>query len=811
MQTADSAPEHFDVLIVGAGISGIGAAYRFSRQSPSRSFVVLEAEDSFGGTWHTNTFPGIRSDSDLFTFGYDFKPWSGPPIATAAEIQRYIGEVIQENGLDRHIRYRHRIARASWDSDASLWTIHATDEAGRPALFTASFLFMCQGYFRHREGFAPTWPGMDKFNGQIVHAQSWPNDLDLTNKNVLVVGSGATAATIVPRVAETAKHVTMLQRSPTYFFCSANANELADRLRALHVDEAWIHEIVRRDILAQEANFTKRCFEEPEAVRAELIAGVASIVGDETAAKHFTPRYRPWQQRVAFLPNGDLLNAIKSGSASVETSEIERFTTSGVRLTSGVEIAADVVVLATGFNMNLFGDIAFEVDGQPLDWAGTVTYRGMMFTGVPNLAWVFGYFRSSWTLRSDLVAAFVMRLLDHMEKSGAHRVDVAVPKKLSGLPHLPWIAEENFNPGYLKRALPLLPRRLDHVAWQHSQDYHSDLASFPAIDLEGAEFRYDGAEATALDTEIALWLSAFPEQSDDDWAEMPAEPVRAGYLEQVQTSDERSASDVEVQDVVVPTRSGAVAARLYIPSSYRGSQLAPGLVYFHGGGFVIGDLETHDGHCRRLAHGGQVKVIAVDYRLAPEYPFPSAHNDAVDAFRWVCSNAEKLGLDPERIAVGGDSAGGNLAASVALDLKSDARCSPAFQLLIYPATWPQRRTLSRQDLNGPILTHGVMAWFERCLAADAHPECNRAHLAERNLSGVAPALIVTAGFDPLKDEGRMFAQALIAAGGECEQIHFASLPHDFCLLTAVSKSAAAASSTIAESLRDLFAAPALVD
>ncbi|MFT3722921.1 MAG: NAD(P)/FAD-dependent oxidoreductase [Hyphomonadaceae bacterium] len=489
MQSAHTAAEHFDVLIVGAGISGIGAAYRFGRQ-PFRSFVVLEAEDSFGGTWLTNTFPGIRSDSDLFTFGYDFKPWRGPPIATAAEIQRYIGEVIQENGLDRHIRYRHRISGASWDSEANLWTVHATDGEGRAVVFTAGFLFMCQGYFRHREGFAPTWPGMDQFKGRIVHAQSWPSDIDVTDKNVLVVGSGATAATIVPRVAETARHATMLQRSPTYFFCSANANELADRLRALRVDEAWIHEIVRRDILAQEADFTRRCFEEPELVRTELIAGVAAIVGEDTAAKHFTPRYRPWQQRVAFLPNGDMLQAIRSGSASVETDEIERFAADGVRLKSGGEIAADIVVLATGFNMNLFGDIAFSVDGEPLDWARTVTYRGMMFTGVPNLAWVFGYFRSSWTLRSDLVAAFVMRVLDHMERTGVRRVEVAVPGQLSEQPLLAWIAEENFNPGYLKRALPFLPRRLDHPAWQHSQDYFSDLSSFPAIDLAGAEFRY---------------------------------------------------------------------------------------------------------------------------------------------------------------------------------------------------------------------------------------------------------------------------------------------------------------------------------
>ena len=490
--SAAAKTEHFDVLIVGAGLSGVGSAYHLTTQCPGTSFVVLEVQESFGGTWLTHKYPGIRSDSDLHTFGYRFKPWKGVPIATAEEIRAYMGEVIAENDLGRHIRYRHKISAASWSSRDNLWTIEATrTDTGEAVRFTANFLWMCQGYYRHQEGYTPHWEGMESFKGRIVHPQTWPEDLDYKGKNVLVIGSGATAATLVPAMAPDCAHITMLQRSPTYFRSGRNAIELAEQLRELQVDETWIHEIVRRRILLDQARFTQRTFEEPETVRKELIEAVRAQLGpDYDVETHFTPSYRPWRQRLAFVPDGDLFQGIKSGKASVVTDQIERFTPDGVLLKSGKALQADIIVTATGFNLCVLGDIAFSLDGKPLDFGDTVTWRGMMFTGVPNLAWVFGYFRASWTLRTDLVADFVCRLLQHMQAKGARRVEVALRPEDRDMKLLPWIDEENFNPGYMLRGMHLLPKRGDKPEWAHTQDYWTEKDAIPATDLDDATFRY---------------------------------------------------------------------------------------------------------------------------------------------------------------------------------------------------------------------------------------------------------------------------------------------------------------------------------
>ena len=485
--------EHFDVLIVGAGISGIGGAYHLATQCPGTRFVVLEAQDGFGGTWRTHRYPGIRSDSDLYTFGYRFKPWTSAPIATAAEILKYLGEVIDDNDLARHIRYRHAIRSARWSSRENLWTIAAARaDTGETVEFTANFLWMCQGYYRHDEGYTPEWPGMARFQGRVVHPQTWPEDLDCAGKRVVVIGSGATAATLIPAIAAACRHVTMLQRSPTYFRTGRNAIVLADELRELQVDETWIHEIVRRKILHEQALFTRASFAKPEKVKEELLNGVRGYLGaDYDIATHFTPRYRPWRQRIAFIPDGDLLQAIGSGKASVVTDEIETFTETGILLKSGETLEADIIVTATGFHLSVMGDIPFAIDGRPLDWSQTVTYRGMMFTGVPNLAWVFGYFRASWTLRADLVGDFVCRLLNHMTAKGARRVTPVLRPEDRDMPLLPWIDPENFNPGYLMRGMHLLPKRGDKPEWQHTQDYWTEKDEFPAIDLDDGAFRYD--------------------------------------------------------------------------------------------------------------------------------------------------------------------------------------------------------------------------------------------------------------------------------------------------------------------------------
>ena len=485
--------EQFDVLIVGAGISGVGAAYHLTTQCPGTSFVVLEAQASFGGTWLTHRFPGIRSDSDLYTFGYRFKPWTGPPIATAAEILSYMGEVIDENELAPHIRYRHRIASARWSSEENLWTIDATRMDTREAVrFTANFLWMCQGYYRHAQGYTPQWKGMETFKGPIVHPQTWPDDLDYAGKRVVVIGSGATAATLIPAIAADCAHVTMLQRSPTFFRTGRNAIPIADELRALGIDKAWIHEIVRRKILFEQDVFTRRSFTEPESVKRELLEGARAYLGpDYDVQTHFTPGYRPWRQRIAFIPDGDLFQAVRTGKVSVVTDEIDRFTPTGIVLKSGQALDADIIVTATGFNLNVLGDIDFIIDGEPLVFSNTVTYFGTMFTGVPNMAWVFGYFRASWTLRADMIADFVCRLLKHMKEKGAKKVTPALRPEDKDMPLLPWIDPENFNPGYVMRGMHLLPKRGDKPEWQHSQDYWSEKDLIPSADLDDGALVYE--------------------------------------------------------------------------------------------------------------------------------------------------------------------------------------------------------------------------------------------------------------------------------------------------------------------------------
>ena len=484
--------EHFDVLVVGAGISGVGGAYHLGVQCPGKTFVVLETLESFGGTWLTHKYPGIRSDSDLHTFGYRFKPWTSAPIASAAEILAYMGEVIVENDLGRHIRYNHKIHSASWSSEKNLWTIEATrTDTGEGVRFSANFLWMCQGYYRHSEGYTPEWPGMADFDGQIIHPQNWPENFDGAGKNVVVIGSGATAATLVPAIAPNCGHVTMLQRSPTYFRTGRNAIPLAEELRALDIDENWVHEIVRRKILRDQDTFTRRSFSEPEVVKQELLSAVRAHLGaDYDVETHFTPSYRPWRQRIAFIPDADLFQGIKGGKASVVTDEIEKFVAGGIQLKSGKLLDADIVVTATGFNLNVLGDIGFEIDGEPLVFSDTVTYRGMMFTGVPNLAWVFGYFRASWTLRADLVGDFVCRLLNHMDAKGAKKVTPSLRDEDRDMTLLPWIDTENFNPGYIMRGMHLLPKRGDKPEWQHTQDYWTEKDEWPAIDLDDGTFVY---------------------------------------------------------------------------------------------------------------------------------------------------------------------------------------------------------------------------------------------------------------------------------------------------------------------------------
>ena len=490
--------DDLDVLIVGAGISGLGAACHLQRLRPGKRFLILESQAGHGGTWRTHRYPGIRSDSDLFTFGYRFKPWMGKPIATAAEILAYLAELIDQQQLAPLIRYRHGISAARWSSTDQRWTVDATRPGAdgvtpEAVRYSARFLWMCQGYYRHAQGYTPDWPGLTQFQGRVVHPQAWPQDIDLSGQLVVVIGSGATAATLIPAIAGQCRQLTMLQRSPTFYITGRNANELADMLRALEIPAEWTHEIVRRKVLFDQATFTRRCVAEPEQVRQELLAGVRAALGPELQDQvdpHFNPRYRPWQQRIAFVPDADLFKALRAGQATVATDTIQHFTATGIQLQSGRHLDADVVISATGFHLSVLGDIAFEIDGRALDFADTVTWRGALFTGVPNLAWVFGYLRASWTLRADLMGDFVCRLLQHMDQRGARVVLPALRPQDQGMALAPWITPDNFNPGYLTRGLALLPRQGSHLPWLHSQDYAAERAELPTADLDDGSLVY---------------------------------------------------------------------------------------------------------------------------------------------------------------------------------------------------------------------------------------------------------------------------------------------------------------------------------
>ncbi len=488
---AAQSTNHFDVLIVGAGISGVGSAYHLQDQCPGKTYVILESMDTFGGTWETHKYPGVRSDSDLYTFGYRFKPWVGTPIASAQAILDYMGEVIEENGIDQHIRYGHRITKCSWSSANNLWTVEATSKDGASHSFTCNFLWMCQGYYDHDKPYIPDWKGVSDYKGHFIHAQLWDPKIDVKGKRVLVIGSGATAATVIPALADAGAQVTMLQRSPTYFFCAPNQNELADRLRQIGIDEPTVHRVVRQQIMFDQQVLTQRAIDEPDVVFEELKALIRSYVGEDFQFEpHFIPKYRPWQQRLAFCPEADIFKCAVEGKLSVFTDEIDCFTETGVRTKSGDLIEADIIMAATGFNLSVLGDIPFNVDGKDVRWADTVNYRGMMFTGVPNMIWVFGYFRASWTLRVDMLGDFVGRLLNKMDAQGTKKVEVALRPEDKDMPLMPWIESENFNPGYLMRGLAKLPKRGDKPEWRHNQDYWREKEEIPNIDLDGAEFKY---------------------------------------------------------------------------------------------------------------------------------------------------------------------------------------------------------------------------------------------------------------------------------------------------------------------------------
>lgn len=488
--------EHHDVIIIGAGISGLGAACHLQRECPGRDYVILEGRDAIGGTWDLFRYPGIRSDSDLYTFGYDFKPWHAQPIATAEEILSYLNEVVEENDLEPNIRFNHWVSSASWSSADAMWTVESK-QGDTTRRYTGNFLFMCQGYYNYEAGHRPDFPGEQDFQGDIIHPQQWPEDLDYTDKRMVIIGSGATSATIVPAVSERVAHVTQLQRSPTYYFSMDNSVEepMIQELIDLDVPKDWIHGIKRRKALEFGRMMTDRALHESEAVKQELIGlAAAALPEGYDIATHFTPSYGPWKERLCLLPDGDMFEAISSGKASVVTDEIERFVEDGILLKSGDKLEADIIVSATGIELCGLGNIVFSVDGRDVSVPDTWTYKGIMISDMPNLAWIFGYIRSSWTMRSDLIAHYVCRLLNHMDETGMRQCTPRLRAEDQGMNGKAFIDPEDFAPGYIRRGAPRLPKQSDTGPWTNIQDYYVEKDSLPEATFDDGVLVFDNPD-----------------------------------------------------------------------------------------------------------------------------------------------------------------------------------------------------------------------------------------------------------------------------------------------------------------------------
>jgi monooxygenase len=464
--------EHFDVLIVGAGLSGIGAAWHLQKNCPTKSYAIVEARAASGGTWDLFRYPGVRSDSDMYTLGYRFRPWKdAKAIADGPSILSYIREVASDHGIDRHIRYQQRVVGASWSTPDARWTVELERGPDKARVFlTCSFLWMCSGYYRYEKGYVPDFAGVDDYKGRLVYPQHWPQDLDYAGKKVVVIGSGATAVTVVPSMAETAGHVTMLQRSPTYVVARPAQDATANKLRArLPLKLAYM--LTRWKNVLMGMYFYQMCKRKPEKVKSLILGGVRQMLGpDYDVEKHFTPRYNPWDQRLCLVPDADLFRAIRRKKASVVTDHIDRFTEKGLLLKSGVELEADIVVMATGLVLQPLGGVTLVVDGKPVEPAKTMIYKGMMYSDVPNLASVFGYTNASWTLKADLVCEYVCRLLNHMDRHGFRQ---ATPRNDDPtLTEEPWV---NFSSGYIQRALPHQPKQGSKRPWKLYQNYVLDL------------------------------------------------------------------------------------------------------------------------------------------------------------------------------------------------------------------------------------------------------------------------------------------------------------------------------------------------
>lgn len=461
--------QHVDFLIVGAGLSGIGAAHHFQAKFPGRTFTILESRGAIGGTWDLFRYPGIRSDSDMYTLGYVFKPWKGEKsIADGASIRDYIVETARETGIDRHIRFHHKVTALEWSSADNRWTVHAEHD-GADVTVTASFVMSCSGYYRYDEGFTPEFEGRESFAGQVVHPQHWPEDLELAGKKVVVIGSGATAITLAPNLAAKADHVTLLQRSPSYIMSLPSKDPIAQKLRKFLPSKLAYSAIRLKNVSVAVAMY-ELCQRYPTFMKGRIRKLQEGwLPKGYDIDTHFTPRYDPWDQRLCLVPDNDMFRAIRKGTVSLVTDRIETFTETGIRLESGEELEADVVVTATGLNLTALGDATFRVDGRDVELSKTMAFKGMMLTGVPNFAFIVGYTNASWTLKADLVCEYVCRLLEHMESNHYAKVELQRDPSVGEEPFL------DFAAGYVLRAVDSFPRQGSVAPWRLRMNYFRDL------------------------------------------------------------------------------------------------------------------------------------------------------------------------------------------------------------------------------------------------------------------------------------------------------------------------------------------------
>jgi monooxygenase len=500
-----SQPEHLDVLIVGAGLSGIGAAHHLQRSAPRKSYAILESREDLGGTWDLFRYPGIRSDSDMHTLGYRFRPWTeAKSIADGPSILRYVRATAEEEGIDRHIRFGHRVTAASWSSAEARWTVEVErGDGGAPLTLTCGFLFMCSGYYRYDEGYTPEFPGIERFGGEVVHPQHWPEALEYAGKRIVVIGSGATAMTLVPALAERAAHVTMLQRSPTYVVSLPGEDGIANLLRRLLPDRT-AYAIVRWKNVALQGLSYRLSRRRPELMKKLLRRGVVNALPPGyDVDTHFKPRYNPWDQRLCLVPDADLFKALTNGRAEIVTDRIASFTEEGIETESGRHLDADVVITATGLNLLFLGGARIEVDGTEPEIARALTYKGMMLSDVPNFAFTLGYTNASWTLKADLVAEYVCRLLNHMDAGG---YEICAPRVADST-----ITEEpllDFTSGYVLRSIDRLPKQGSKEPWKLRMNYPLDLRAMRFGQLEDGAMSFSRRSGQAATQALASSTSA---------------------------------------------------------------------------------------------------------------------------------------------------------------------------------------------------------------------------------------------------------------------------------------------------------------